>query len=67
MTQQARVIVAVAAEVDDKSIWSRLKMLPELFAAGPVAIRVGLFWCGRHAFKSTVYGLALDHRPHGFG
>jgi hypothetical protein len=43
MTQQARVIVAVAAEADDKSIWSRLKMLPELFAAGPVAIRVGFF------------------------
>jgi hypothetical protein len=45
MTKQdtARVIVAVAAEADDKSIWSRLKMLPELFAAGPVAIRVGFF------------------------
>ena len=43
MTQQARVIVAVAAEADDKSIWSRLKMLPELFAAGPVAVRVGFF------------------------
>ena len=45
MAQQgpARVIVAVAAEADDKSIWSRLKMLPELFAAGPVAIRVGFF------------------------
>ena len=45
MTKQdtARVIVAVAAEDDDKSIWSRLKMLPELFAAGPVAIRVGFF------------------------
>ena len=43
MPQQARVLVAVAAEADDKSIWSRLKMLPELFAAGPVAIRVGFF------------------------
>ena len=45
MTQQdpARVLVAVAAEADDESIWSRLKMLPELFAAGPVAIRVGFF------------------------
>ena len=45
MTQQdpARVIVAVAAEGDDEFIWSRLKMLPELFAAGPVAIRVGFF------------------------
>jgi hypothetical protein len=45
MTQQdpARVLVAIAAETDDKSIWSRLKMLPELFAAGPVAMRVGFF------------------------
>ena len=45
MTQQgpARVIVAVAAEGEDEFIWSRLKMLPELFAAGPVAIRVGFF------------------------
>ena len=45
MTQQdpARVIVAVAAEAEDEFIWSRLKMLPELFAAGPVAIRVGFF------------------------
>ena len=45
MTQQdpARVIVAVAAEAKDEFIWSRLKMLPELFAAGPVAIRVGFF------------------------
>ena len=45
MTQQdpARVIVAVAAEADDEFIWSRLKMLPELFTAGPVAIRVGFF------------------------
>ena len=45
MTQQdpARVLVAVAAEGDDEYIWSRLKMLPELFAAGPVAIRVGFF------------------------
>jgi hypothetical protein len=43
MPQEARVIVAVAAEADDGFIWSRLKMLPELFAAGPVAIRVGFF------------------------
>ena len=45
MTQQepARVLVAVAAEGEDKSIWRRLEMLPELFAAGPVAIRVGFF------------------------
>jgi hypothetical protein len=45
MTQQdrARVIVAVAAEADDEFIWSRLDMLPELFAAGPVAIRFGYF------------------------
>ena len=45
MTQQdpARVLFAVAAEGDDEYIWSRLKMLPELLAAGPVAIRVGFF------------------------
>ena len=43
MSQEARVIVAVAAEGEDKYIWSRLEMLPELFAAGPVAIRVGFF------------------------
>jgi hypothetical protein len=43
MSQEARVIVAVAAEADDEFIWSRLQMLPELFAAGPVAIRFGYF------------------------
>ena len=45
MTQQdpARVLFAVAAEGDDEYIWSQLKMLPELFTAGPVAIRVGFF------------------------
>jgi hypothetical protein len=45
MTQQdpARVLVAVAAEGEDEFIWSRLQILPELFAAGPVAIRVGFF------------------------
>ena len=37
------VLFAVAAEGDDEYIWSRLKMLPELFTAGPVAIRVGFF------------------------
>ena len=30
--QEARVIVAIAAEADDEFIWSQLKMLPELFA-----------------------------------
>jgi hypothetical protein len=43
MSQEARVIVAVAAEADDEFIWSRLKMLPELFAAGPVAIKFGYY------------------------
>jgi hypothetical protein len=45
MTQQdpARVIVAVATEAGDDFIWSRLNMLPELLAAGPVAIRFGYF------------------------
>ena len=61
------MLVAVAAEADDKSIWSRLKMLPELFAAGPVAIRVGFFGAEGARSSSTVYGLALDHRPRRFG
>ena len=45
MAQQdpPRVLFAVAAEGDDEYIWSQLKMLPELFTAGPVAIRVGFF------------------------
>jgi hypothetical protein len=43
MVQEARVIVAVAVEADDEFVWSQLKILPKLFAAGPVAIRVGFF------------------------
>ena len=43
MSQQARIIVAVAAEADDAFVWSRLKMLPELFAVGPVAIKFGFY------------------------
>ena len=65
MAQQdpPRVFFAVAAEGDDEYVWSQLKMLPELFTAGPVAIRVGFFWGGRYALKSTLYGLGLDHKP----
>jgi hypothetical protein len=43
MSQEARIIVAVAVEADDDFIWSRLKMLPELFAVGPVAIKFGFY------------------------
>ena len=39
--QDARMILALAAEADDRFIWDRLKALqPEMFAAGPVAIKV---------------------------
>jgi hypothetical protein len=41
---EARVIFAVAAERDDVLIWERLRGLgDELFAAGPIAIKVGYF------------------------
>jgi hypothetical protein len=43
MQQEARVIVAVAAEADDALIWTQLRMLPELFVAGPVAIKFAYF------------------------
>jgi hypothetical protein len=40
----ARVIVALAAEADDEFIWDRFKALqPEMFAAGPVAIKFGYY------------------------
>jgi hypothetical protein len=42
-SHDARVIVAVAAEADDDCIWARLNMLPDLFAAGPVAIKFGYY------------------------
>jgi hypothetical protein len=42
--QGVRMIVALAAEADDKFIWDRLKVLqPEMFAAGPVAIKFGYY------------------------
>jgi len=38
------MIVALAAEADDEFIWSRLKLLqPDMFAAGPVAIKFGYY------------------------
>jgi hypothetical protein len=43
LQQEARVIVAIAAEADDELIWSRLKKLPEIFAIGPVAIKFGYY------------------------
>ena len=41
--QDARMILALAAEVDDEFIWDRIRMLQtEMFAAGPVADQVCL-------------------------
>ena len=41
--QDARMILALAAEADDRFIWDRIKTLqPEMFAAGPVADQVCL-------------------------
>jgi hypothetical protein len=41
---EARVIFAVAAESDDSLIWERLRNLgDELFATGPISIKVGYF------------------------
>jgi hypothetical protein len=40
----ARVILAVAAQVDDDFIWDRLdEMQTQMFAAGPVAIKLAYF------------------------
>jgi hypothetical protein len=42
--KNARVILALAAEADDRLIWNRLKVLqPKMFAAGPVAIKFAYF------------------------
>ena len=42
--QDARLILALAAEADDRFIWDRLKALqPEMFAAGPLRIKFAYF------------------------
>jgi hypothetical protein len=53
--QGARMIVALAAEADDRFIWDRIRALQtEMFAAGPVQIKFAYF--GREG--------ALQTRPH---
>jgi hypothetical protein len=50
--QDARIILALAAEADDGFIWDRIKMLQaEMFAAGPVAIKFAYF--GREGALDT--------------
>jgi hypothetical protein len=50
--QDARMIVVLAAEADDKFIWDRLKVLQsEMFAAGPVQIKFAYF--GREGALQT--------------
>jgi hypothetical protein len=50
--QNARMILAVAAEADDEFIWSRVKVIQtEMFAAGPVAIKFAYF--GREGALQT--------------
>jgi len=50
--QNARMILAVAAEADDEFIWSRVKVTQtEMFAAGPVAIKFAYF--GREGALQT--------------
>jgi hypothetical protein len=42
--QDARMILALAAETDDEFLWGRIKTLqPEMFAAGPVQIKFAYF------------------------
>ena len=42
--QDARMILALAAEANDEFIWDRIKTLqPEMFAAGPIQDQVCLF------------------------
>jgi hypothetical protein len=42
--QNPRMILALAAEADDKFIWDQLRTLqPEMFAAGPVQIKFAYF------------------------
>jgi hypothetical protein len=42
--QDARIVLAVAAEADDKFIWDQVKVIQtEMFAAGPVQIKFAFF------------------------
>lgn len=44
MTEEARVILAVATEADDDFIWSRLgDIQTTMFSAGPLAIQLAFF------------------------
>jgi hypothetical protein len=50
--QDARIILALAAEADDRFIWDRLKTIQaEMFAAGPVQIKFAYF--GREGALQT--------------
>ena len=50
--QDARMILALAAEADDEFIWGQIKTLqPEMFAAGPVQIKFAYF--GREGALQT--------------
>jgi hypothetical protein len=50
--QDARMILALAAETDDEFIWDHIKTLqPEMFAAGPVQIKFAYF--GREGALQT--------------
>ena len=44
MTNDARVILAVAAEADVNFVWDKLKVIQaDMFAAGPVSIKFTYF------------------------
>src|SRR5262245_14113150 len=50
--QDARMILALAAEADDEFIWGQIRTLqPEMFAAGPVQIKFAYF--GREGTLQT--------------
>jgi hypothetical protein len=52
MPNDARVILAVAAQADDDFIWDRLKSLgADMFATGPVQIKFAYF--GREGALAT--------------
>ena len=52
MNNQPRVILALAAEAEDEFIWNTVRTVQtELFAAGPVAIKLAYF--GREGARQT--------------
>ena len=68
MRSNKRMILALAAETDDRLIWERIKTLQtEMFAAGPVAIKFATSADRRRASDAAVYHIALGHgcRRHG--